>query len=282
MRLTALWMGRIVLAAGLAGCIQTPQRAPVAPPVADATNDRLAQRIARDPVGVLQEGLDRYNSRVTSYTCTLHKRERVDPKGPMALEQTMVCKFLEKPFSVYADTVKNPLGARKILYIEGKWDNRMLVEPSGIGILLGFMLIDPRGPQARAETLQSIDQFGFKRSSETLIRSYRMARGEGILTTTLLGTDTLGGRDVIGYEARITEPKPTGRFNFPRVRVWLDHEWLLPIGVDTWDAEGVERGHYRYADVNFQTNLTADDFLPEANGMKSPKETHPTPSSGNR
>ena len=64
MRLTALWMGRIVLAAGLAGCTQTPVRVP--PPVADATSDRLAQRIAADPIAVLQEGLDKYNNNVAS------------------------------------------------------------------------------------------------------------------------------------------------------------------------------------------------------------------------
>lgn len=278
MRLTALWMGRIVLAAGLAGCTQTPVRVP--PPVADATSDRLAQRIAADPIAVLQEGLDKYNNNVASYTCRLRKRERIDPKGPMAPEQEMICKLLEKPFSVCLDTVKNPTGAKKILYIEGKWNDRMLVQPSGIGVLLGCVLIDPRGPQARAETLQFVDQFGLKRTSETLIRSYRMARQEGILTTRLLGADTIEGRDVIGYEAKITEPTPTGRFDFPQVRLWLDREWLLPIGIDTWDAQGVERGHYRFAEVNFKANLAANDFLPEANGMKSPKVVPATQSSG--
>jgi hypothetical protein len=198
----------------------------------------------------------------------------------MAPEQEMICKFLEKPFSVCLDTVKNPSGAKKILYIEGKWNDRMLVQPSGIGVLLGFVLIDPRGPQARAQTLQFVDQFGLKRTSETLTRGYRIARREGILTTKLLGPETLEGREVIGYEATITEPMSTGRFEFPHVRLWLDREWLLPIGIDTWDAEGVERGHYRFADVNFKANLTAKDFLPETNGMTSPNRAPATQSSG--
>ena len=274
-----LWIGGIVLAAGLAGCIQTPAPVPVDPPVASETNDPLARRIAKDVIAVLQEGLDRYDSNVTSYTCTLRKRERIDPKGPMAPEQEMACKFMDKPFSVYADTVRNPLGARKLLYVEGQWDGKMLVQPTGIAALLGSVLVDPCGPQARAETLQCVPQFGLQRAAEMLIRSCQAAREEGILTTTLLGAGTVGDREVIGYEAKITEPKPTGRFEFPHVRVWLDREWLLPIGVDTWDAEGIERGHYRYADVNFKAKLTADDFLPEANGMKSPKGAPTTRSS---
>lgn len=284
MRRTALWMGRIVLAAGLAGCIRAPVAAPVpvpdAPAVAGATTDRPAGQATEDPIAILQEGLDRYNRTAASYTCMLRKQERIDPKGPMGPEQEMACKFLESPFSVYLDTVKNPSGAKKVLYVEGRWNNRMLVQPSGIGAILGSLLVDPRGPLARAETLQFIDQFGFKRTSETLIRGYRLARREGILTTRLLGADTVDGRKVIGYEAKITEPRPTGRFDFPHVRIWLDREWLLPIGIDVWDAEGVERGHYRFANVNFKANLSAGDFLPEANGMKSPKVAPATQSSG--
>ncbi|MFA6134493.1 MAG: DUF1571 domain-containing protein [Phycisphaerae bacterium] len=278
MKLTALWIGSVILATSLVGCVQKP--APIAPPPAGveqfekiAPEDELARRIAKDPVAVLQEGLDRYNRQVTSYTCTLYKQERVNPKGPMGPRQKLVCKFMDQPFSVCTDTVENPLGAKKALYVEGQWGNRMLVQPAGLGALLGFLLVEPRSAQARAVTLRFIDQFGFKRSVENMISSYQAARREALLTSKLLGTATLDGRSVIVYEARIAEPKPTGRFEFPHVRVYLDRQWLLPIAVDTWDAQGVQRGHYRYADVNFDANLSAKDFLPETNGMRLPKPT---------
>jgi hypothetical protein len=240
----------------------------------------LAQRVARDPVAVLQEGLDRYNGEVTSYTCTLYQRERLNPKGSMGPQQKLICKFMENPFSVYADTVENPVGATRALYVQGRWGDRMLVQPCGLGALLGFVLTDPRGSLARAGNLKSIDQFGFKRTAEELIRTCQAARKERILTCRLLGTDTVGGREAVVFEAKVAEPKPTGRFEFPRVRVWLDRERLLPIAVDTWDAAGVERGRYRFADVNFKANLTAKDFLPEANGMTPPKEAPATRSNG--
>lgn len=278
MRLDALPVALVLFVAGMVGCVQTPAPAPVAPPVkADAT-DPLAQRVARDPIAVLQEGLDRYNRNVTSYTCTLYKQERINPAGPMGLEQKMTCKFLDKPFSVYLEAVENPIGAKKVLYVEGKWDNKMLVQPAGLAVLLGFFLIDPHGSQARAETLQGIDQFGFRKSVDKMIHDFQTASKEGILTCTLLGANILAGRKVIVYEAKITEPRPTGRFEFPRIRVWLDREWLLPIAVDTWDAQGIERGHYRYVDVDFNAKLAPKDFLPETNGMKSPKES-PQPAS---
>jgi hypothetical protein len=271
MRLTPWWIGGILLATGLVSC--TPHPAPVqAGPVGAApASDALAQRVAKDALAVLQEGLDRYNKDVTTYTCTLYKQERLDPKGTMGPEQKMNCKFMGKPFSVFADAVANPIGAKKILYIEGQWDNKMLVQPSGVAGILGSLLIDPHGSQAMADTLQPIDQFGFKKGAEKLIHSYQLAHKEGILTVKVLGADTVGGRAVVVCEVKIAEPKPTGRFDYPRVRVSLDREWLLPIAVDTWDADGIERGHYKYTDVNFKANLTAKDFLPEANGLKSPK-----------
>lgn len=241
-------------------------------PEAGQAKEPLAERLAKDPIAVLQEGLGKYNQHVTSYTCTLYKQERLHPKGPMGPQQKMDCKFLENPFSVCTDTVENPIGAKRVLYIEGQRDNKMLVQPNGLGGVLGFLLVDPHGPQARADTLEFIDQFGFKRSAERMIRSCQTAREEGILTFKVLGPDTVGGREVVVCEAKIAEPRPTGRFEFPHVRISLDREWLLPIAVDTWDAGDIQRGHYRYEDVDFQANLSAKDFLPQANGMSAPKE----------
>src|SRR5271169_1424661 len=76
-------VGGFALAACLIGCPPNPNPAPkpVDPPVAGG--NALAQRIAKDPVAVLQEGLDKYDRDVKSYTCTLYKQERIDPKGTM-------------------------------------------------------------------------------------------------------------------------------------------------------------------------------------------------------
>jgi hypothetical protein len=264
-------IGAAILAAGLGGCAQESTPMEPSPVGKIVGKDELATRLAKDPAAVLQEGLAKYDRDVVSYTCTLYKQERVKPQGPMGPQQKMACKFMGKPFSVYIDTVENPIGSRKNLYVQGKWDNKMLVQPAGVAGLLGFLLVEARGAQARDCTLQFIDQFGLRRNAETMVHSCTTARKEGIFTSKVLGTETIEGRDAIVYEATITEPKPTGRFEFARVRVWLDRQWLLPTAVTAWDAQGIERGRYRYADVNFKAGLTEKDFLPEANGMKLPR-----------
>lgn len=271
MRQWALW-GGVIVAAALAGCVQKPpamKGAPVTPEQIQPT-DELARRVSTDPLGVLQEGLDRYDRDVTSYTCTLYKQERIDPKGPLGLQQKLLCKFMEKPFSVYLEAVANPVGAKKTLYVQGQWGNRMLVEPAGLGSLLGFMLVEPRSPQARMNTLRFVDQFGFKRNAQDLIRDFKAAQKDGLLKGKLLGNSTVEGRDAIVYDAQIAG-SGADRFEFPHARVWLDRQWLLPIAVELWDAQGVQRGIYRYADVNFEAHLTARDFTPQANGMRVPQ-----------
>jgi hypothetical protein len=264
-------IGAVVLAAGLSGCAQEMTATQPGPIAKAGGKDELARRLGQDPVAVLKEGLARYDRSVVSYTCTLYKQERVNPKGQMGPRQKMICKFMSRPLSVYIDAVENPIGSRKNLYVAGQWGNKMLVQPTGVASLLGCLFVEPRGAEARGCTLQFIDQFGLKQNAEQMIRDYTTARKEGILTSKALGNDTVEGREAIVYEATISEPKPTGRFQFSHVRVWLDRQWLLPIAVDAWDAAGIERGHYRYANVNFQAGLTAEDFLPAANGMNPPK-----------
>ena len=272
MKLTCTWFGAAALLAGLAGCVEPPSAVGPGEFGKIAPTDELAKRIARDPVAVLQAGIEKYDRDVKSYTCTVYKQERMKPEGPMGPQQKMICKFQEKPYSVVTDCVENPLGAKKAIYVEGQWGNKMLVQPAGLGFLLGSLLVEPRSAEARASTLQFIDQFGLKRSAEKLARSYALAHKEGIVSSKILGTGVVDGRETIVYEVHVAEPKPTGRFEFPHARVWVDREWMLPVGVDLWDAKEIERGHYRYADINFKADLTPKDFMPEANGMKSPKD----------
>lgn len=269
------WMTVAAVAPSLMGCQQLLKPVEPSPGEKITANQRLAKRIGKEPVAVLQEGLDRYNREVKSYTCTLYQQERLNPTGPMGPVQKMHAKCMEKPFSVYVDAVENPLGASKALFIEGRWGNKMLVLPSGLASLLGCLLIDPHGPQARAVGLRPIDLFGFRRNIEYMIDIYTTADKEGILTSQVLGLGEVQGRPVVIYEVKIREPKPTGRFQFPHVRLSIDCQWLVPIAIDAWDAEGIARGHYRYVDVNLKANLTAKDFVPEANGMTSPPGSAP-------
>lgn len=231
-----------------------------------AKDDPLAKQFAADPVKFLEGGLEWYDGHVKDYTVTLYKLERMDPKAADFLpEQKILAKFKENPYSVFMQTVKNPRGAEKALYIEGKWNGRLKARTGGFLPLT--VETDTRGALARQNTLRFIDQFGFKRSLLTITNSLRTAWAEKIVRLEVVGPGKIGGRDVLIIDSWITEAKATGRFEFPHIRVYLDREWQLPLEVDIWDPSGVERGRYRMEDVKFNVGLTDEDFTLKANGM---------------
>ncbi len=240
-----------------------------------AEDDPLVRDIRRDPLAALQSGLDWYRGLpVRDYTCTVYKQERIDPKAPDFLpEQKLSFKFRGQPFSVYSDTLVNPRGGKEVLYVEGRWGNRMLVKPAGLGALfVKTLAVDPHGELARSNTLRFVDQFGFERSLESMIGSYRQARDEGALKIAVLGEAEVSGRSTLVLDVRVEEAAPSGHFEYPHVRICVDREWRLPLAATIWDAAGVERGRYRYADVQFNVGLTDADFDPSAYGMRPPKD----------
>ncbi|MCG3179610.1 MAG: hypothetical protein BIFFINMI_01950 [Phycisphaerae bacterium] len=231
-----------------------------------AANDPLAKRFSQDPLGVLADGLKWYDANVKDYTCTLYKQERLDPAGSFGDEQKVLCWFKDSPFSVYTETVENPNGASKALYVEGKWDNRMRVRTSGLIPL--NVWAEPRSALARAKTLRFIDEFGFKRSVGRMVAAFKTAETDRILKFKVNGSAKVGDRDTLVVESFIAEAKPSGRFDNPHLKLYIDRQWLLPLYVETWDAAGVARGRYKFVDVKFNAGLTDANFSLEKTGLK--------------
>lgn len=235
-----------------------------------AADDPLARRFAADFIGVLDEGLKWYFTTVSDYTCTLTKTERMDADGDFGPTQKIACKAKENPFSVFTHTLENESGADRALLVSGQWGNDMLATPTGLGRLLGTVKVDTRSSSVRSRTLRFLDQFGFKRSLTQMVTAYVDARGEGILRMEVLGSERIGNRDALVFESWIIEDVPSGRFEFPHLKVWLDREWKIPIQVHMWDAADIQRGRYTFTDIKVNVGLTDADFTPKACGMKAP------------
>lgn len=248
------------------GVAQMPKPSATVHVATSAKDDPLARQFAADPIKFLDAGLAWYDGHVKDYTCTLYKLERMkSTDADFQPEQKILCKFKENPYSVYTYAVKNARGAEKALYVEGKWNGRMKARTGGFLPLT--VETDPRGALARQNTLRFIDQFGFKRSLKTITDSLRTAWGEKIVRLEAVGAGNVGGRDVLIVESWISDPTPTGRFEFPHVRAYLDRESRLPLCVELWDPAGIQRARYRFEDVKFNTGLTDEDFTLKANGM---------------
>ncbi len=231
--------------------------------------DRLAklEHLAKtDHIGLLRQAMENYRSSYQDYTCTFTKRERIN--GQFCDEQEIEVKFLDQPFSVAMRWVKNaPVGDR-VLYVEGKNNGQMLVQPKGLlGALFGTVGRAPDGPDAMANTLRPVTLFGFSRLMENMLEVNELASSRGEGRFTFEGYRTKDKKVMV--LKRVLPP----RKDYPaKTTIWyLDVEHLVPIGMESSDWDDQKMCRYSYSNVKFNVGLTEDEFTPKANGMKQKK-----------
>jgi len=224
--------------------------------------EKALQLAAEDHVALLAMLLERYDKTVRDYTGVFHKQERL--KGKLTPKQRIAFKFRQKPFSVFMEWLENPLGAHRLLYVEGQNDGKILAHPTGLLSFVKAMKLDPEGKQAAKSSLRPVTKFGFRSSLTQMLDVYRAAAEKGDLKTSFSGPETVDKRQVITLERFL----PKEKYENPRLTVQIDLEYLLPTEVTTADARDNLVSRYSYTDLNFNTNLTDRHFDPKQNRLE--------------
>jgi len=278
---------RLMVGLFLAGlfCIQCTQSArteyiseskyvlPILDSSAQAGADDLPAGMKRlaetDHIALLELCLENYHRRYSDYTCTLIKQERIGSK--LRREQAIAVKFMDSPFSVAMKWLRNPPAGDRILYVEGKYNNEMLVRPTN-GLLRalvgGTARRAPDGADAMRNTLRPVNMFGFKRSMQSLLGVYRQAKKNGHLKQAFGGRAKVAGRKSF---ALVRYLPPMSDYPAHKTVIHIDQEYLVPTCIEAYDWQGRLSARYVYKDLRFNVSLRADDFLPEANDMKLPR-----------
>ena len=231
---------------------------------------RKLERLAKtDHIALLEFCLKNYHDRYNDYTCTLIKRERI--AGVWGKEQHIAVRFLDKPFSVAMKWLSNaPIGDR-VLYVEGKYGGNMLVRPKSPilrALVGGVVRREPSGRDVMKTTLRPVNMFGFERGLRSLLKIYRLADKNGDLKEVFGEYGQLAGRKVIILERYLPAKK---EYPAKKTVICIDVEYLLPICIEGYNWDDQPTSRYVYKDVRLNIGLSPDDFLPEANDMKSPK-----------
>lgn len=253
---------------GLTGCQAEATKAPPKikadppPRSPQATLEHLART---DHVALLQRCLRHYRRNYEGFVCTFRKQERID--GQLRPEQTVRVKFRDEPFSVAMEWVENaPLGDR-LLYVEGKYEGKMLIRPS-FALLRGMTVKrDPWGQDVQKQTLRPVTGFGFQRAMEGLIETYQQAREKGELETGFDGYARIDDRRCLVLVRELPD-KP--EYPAPRTVIYIDTERLVPMGIRAFEADDTLQASYIYENVELNPGLTDQDFTPEANDMAKP------------
>jgi hypothetical protein len=253
---------------------QQPNAAPATPmlPVAQAFmavpqqgvnfESRVIELARTDHITLLKLAMKNYETKIQDFTGTLYKQERINDN--LKETEEISVKFKEDPFSLVMNWEKNHGAVDKLLYVEGQNENKIVVHPAGWLSWIKSVKRDPRDKQVQQSSRKTPDQFGFRRTLESMLEVYEQAQKNNDLKIAYLGQTEVYGRPCVSME-RTLPAKP--EYPYARLVMDFDVQYLLPISISCYDWQGRLLSRYVYENLKFNVGLNAATFTPDANGL---------------
>lgn len=228
--------------------------------------ERLA---AEKPLEFLRQCRDHCAATVKDYTCRFCMSERVDDTRPeMGPQQEIDIRFREQPYSVDMRWAKNAMQASRVNFVKGRWRRGerelALIVPAGLLNILApaGVRLDIHSPDVRGAHARGIDDFGFKKTLESIITRCEKAEGRPGFDLRAVGVGTFDGRECIVVERRLPYTGPGGEFPDRLFVMYIDKEWRVPLAcyAHADDQATAPIGTYEARDVRLNVGLTDGDF----------------------
>jgi hypothetical protein len=222
--------------------------------------DPLEKLARASPIAFLEKSLEKYDAEVKGYTLTFFSRERI--KGKLRAPEKREIAFREKPFSVYMKWIEGGGLASKVLYVEGEYDNKLLARPPLS--FLGIFTREVNGPDAKASGRYTIDEFGFKRSTQRTLKAMVAAKARGALHVRydgIVDVPELGGQQC--YKFVRTPYVPAEEDALDELTLFFDREHLLQVGSILRDAKRELLAEYFFYDIKLNPTFPPNQFKKE-------------------
>ncbi|AMV19294.1 hypothetical protein VT03_15490 [Planctomyces sp. SH-PL14] len=219
-------------------------------------------------VETLANGIDQFEQ-VPGYQAKFFKQERID--GALSDDEEIDLKLAHTPFRVYMKWRSGEVG-QQALYIDGEYDNQVLVQPGGLkGRLAGTLKMDPRDERAMACSRYPITNLGMVELAR-LIQAVLVKDLEtnAAMTCQLVDEGTYEGRPCSHFTATYQTPQPGHPYR--KVELCLDKEFEMPVLARThgWDENGSPAPDedtllecYRYHEIAVYDEVPEKDFDPK-------------------
>lgn len=212
---------------------------------------------------------------VKDFSCILAKRERINGRlHDYEYLRTNVRRDQSSggqtvPFSVYAEFLApKKLVGRKVLYVEGRNDNKMLVRNGGLRFGHVIVNISPTSDAVLRESRYPITELGL---SNVVSRLIDQAKHDIIVDPAAKNTEVvfyqnaeIDGR--VCTHIRVTHPTEDHIFEFHQANVYVDDELKVPLRVESymWPKNAGEppllTEEYTYTRLKLNVGLTDRDF----------------------
>ncbi len=255
-------------------------RAPVVLAAERMDADPFERMIRTRPLDALIAARERHIRLVEDYTCTLVKQEML-PSG-MSEEQEIDVLFRQQPYSVVLHWRRNAGLAERVVYVKDRWidpdpdspEERDLAvcQPGAVARLLVKSLKQPiRSALARRTSRRSVDEFGFTRALDLLIKYCQIAKESGELKLDFCGESRFDGRPVWVVRRHLPYTDANGLYPDRLAEIFFDKEYRVPVAVycysDDNKSSATLLGKYEYRNIRLHAGLRDADFDPATYGM---------------
>lgn len=221
---------------------------------------------------------------VRDFTCRLVKRERINDElqdfqyiDMRVREEVSSDGRVVQPLSVFLEFIGPAEKAgRRVLFVGGRHDNRMLIRKGGKRFAYVVIDLDPNGESARQESVVPITQVGFPqmlgRTLLILERDMLLDPSGTNTKTEHIANATINGRkcDVV----RVEHPQRREGLEFHRADVFIDNALQVPVRTDIydWPKQSGEPlpvlAEYTYTDLKLNVGL--DDAAFDQAALRAP------------
>jgi hypothetical protein len=242
------------------------------------------------PLLVLARQRQEYvRNHIQDFSCRLIKRERIDGE----LQDYRYIDLLVREPRRGEGQSSRPLGVlmsflapaqvagRKILYVAGENDDKMLVRKGGRRLSYLVVSVDPCGASARNESQLPITASGYNDLLAGMIKSLerQMEADPAGANTRVQQIARARVNDRACSVIRIIHPKQQPELSFHLIDVFLDAQFHLPVRVaaydwpnETDDAPAL-LAEYSYVDLQFNQNPSDARFDRQALGNESGRDS---------
>ena len=248
-----------------------------APTAATAPFETL---IRHDPLAAMIQARAQHLSKVRDYECRMVKQELL-PSG-MSEEQEIKVKYRQEPYSVYMEWLRNPGPAARVLYVKGRWTDEnaedpadrelAVVQPGIIARLFVKSVKRPiHGRAARDTSRRFVDDFGFQKTFDRLIKYCQLAHSRGELSLAFCGERRFDGRRVWVIRRHLPYTGEGGLYPDRTAEILIDQRYRVPVAVYCYSDEEQKPGYlickYEFRGIHMGAGLTSEDFEPATYGM---------------
>lgn len=242
--------------------------------------DPFENMIRTKPLAALIEARRNHIQTVKDYEVTFVKQESL--ASGMSAEQEIQVKFRNEPYSVFMHWTRNQGLAERVIYVKGRWidkdaDNpdereQAICQPGAALRLLVKSVFQPiHGSRAHDASRRYIDEFGFQRSLDLLIKYCEIASDRKELKLEYRGESFFDGRPTWVLRRHLPYEKEGGTYPDRICEIHIDREYRIPVAVYCYSNDEMKPeqllGKYEYTNIRLNAGLREADFDPATYGM---------------